>query len=60
MSKKHFEALARAFAGSKPSKKGAAMSQWRKDVEAIADVCQSQNGMFRRGTFLEACGYESE
>ncbi len=38
MSKKHFEALAHAFAGSKPSKKGAAMSQWRKDVEAIADV----------------------
>ena len=60
MSKKHFEALARALANSKPAKKGAAMDQWRRDVEAIADVCQSQNGMFRRETFLDACGYESE
>jgi hypothetical protein len=57
MSRKHFKLLAEALKASRPSSiQPYSLDQWRKDVEAIADVCQYSNPRFRRQTFKEACG----
>jgi hypothetical protein len=55
MSKKHFEQLARALARNKPDSDSPAYLQWQRDVEAVADVCQQNNGLFNRSRFLTAC-----
>lgn len=69
MSKKHYIKLAACLNQTKPirddSRKGVEVmlyaqsaTQWQKDVEAVADVCASDNGNFNRARFLAACGLE--
>lgn len=53
MSKKHCENLALALEVVKPGKKGARLSQWQEDVEAVAAVCASENSRFDYTKFLE-------
>lgn len=55
MSKKHFIQLARALAQSKPASDSPMYPQWLADVDAVADVCQQNNGLFNRSRFLAAC-----
>lgn len=57
MTKKQFEKLARALLNSKPAK-GAILYQWKDDVEAVANVCASENSRFDYNKFLKACGVE--
>ena len=57
MSKKHFHALALAFAYRRPEPHWDAnkRTQWSLDVASVADVCQQANPRFDRERFLEAC-----
>lgn len=63
MTKKHFEALARAMRNCRPVGLGggdimhAQMYQWRLAVLNVADFCQDQNANFDKEKFLEKCGY---
>ena len=43
MSKKHFIALAKALNRQMPSEDSREYSQWKRDVEAVADVCSAMN-----------------
>ena len=63
MTKKHFNALAIALAHVRPEMQcdgrnydtGKAEG-WLEAVNAVADVCQSQNPRFVRSRFVDACG----
>lgn len=64
MSKKHFIALARKLHEAKPEAAQvmltqAEITQWRRDVKAVADVCSDSNPAFDYHRFLDACGYQS-
>lgn len=54
MSKKHFIALADALRGVRPllPESNAAVIQWARDVDAIADVCARSNPAFKRDRFI--------
>ena len=63
MTKKHFKALAERLKQNEPEKfEGvglgvtASYMQWRRDCQAVADVCSSANILFDHDRFLEACG----
>jgi hypothetical protein len=56
MSKKHFMALAKALKREMPNEDGKEKNQWRRDVEAVADVCSAMNSAFDYNTFRLACG----
>ena len=64
MTRKHFIALANALAMSKPTGVGvqcdAELRQWGRDVEAVADACNSMNYRFCYSTFYSACSYDPE
>ena len=65
MSKKHFIALAQALANSRPYRvlntvlatdgQVAHFCQWQRDVQAIAEVCESSNPHFDWHRFIDAC-----
>ena len=55
MSKKHFIALAKALNRQMPSEDSREYSQWKRDVEAVADVCSAMNPAFEYNTFRNAC-----
>jgi hypothetical protein len=63
MSKKHFIALASAFATRRAeivaSYKGkeqvTRLDEWKANVEAVAGVCRAENAAFDLGRFLTAC-----
>ena len=57
MTKKHFVALAKAFASVKPDPYlGAGIwSQWKRDVSVVSSACAEQNTRFDRTRFLKAC-----
>lgn len=69
MTRKHFNELAAELKHVKPDSKyceydsdnpsfaGCAWMQWKKDCEAIADVCRRFHPAFDRERFLKACGY---
>lgn len=68
MTKKHFVAIAEAFANSKPVDVDGAsetagyhwrLYQWGKDVLAMASVLATTNPNFNRQPFLNACGMEN-
>lgn len=58
MTRKHFEALARALASTHPT--GLELNaterwqQWNNDRKAIADACAAFNGNFDRARFMRA------
>src|ERR1700730_9038679 len=65
MSKKHFISLAQAFKYNRPNlplgtygklRLSERCKQWNWDVESVASVCVSHNGMFNRSRFITACG----
>lgn len=61
MTRKHFEALARALSKTRPPTNRLdgnreALRLWTEMVSEVASVCASTNSNFRRSTFLEACG----
>ncbi len=66
MTKKHFIAFAKALSWTRPSilgasdnpLHGAALDQWRDDVEAIIETCQQFNHHFDTDRFKHACGVE--
>jgi len=55
MSKKHFIALADSLRDSRPETHWDLnkATQWRKDVNAIADFCRSHNPRFNRDRWLD-------
>ncbi len=60
MTRKHFRAIADAL---REGAKACAdhwdankRLQWNLDVQAMADACRRFNGMFKRDTFIDACG----
>lgn len=56
MQKRHFEALARMLAQSKPidAKPGSLdYEQWTVDVSAVADACAQFNPLFDRERFFD-------
>lgn len=55
MTKKHFRAIAQALNNIKPKAPNAERAAWMDCVNALADVCQSQNERFRRSQFINAC-----
>lgn len=57
MTKKHFRALAKALHEVKTSlvNEGEETHTWDRLINAVADVCYSQNPRFRREQFLYAC-----
>lgn len=60
MTRKHFQLIASALEASRPPVNAHAhYNQWKRDVEAMADVCAGQNGLFNRAKFLTACGVQS-
>ena len=60
MTKRHFEAIAAALKGSKPTDTApdSWVVQWRADVRAIASVLLAHNPRFD-ARFYAACGYET-
>ena len=63
LTKKHFEALARALKSVKPLKPSgpkdplcAAWLQWLDSVDVIVGVCKEFNSKFDAARFFEACG----
>lgn len=67
MSKKHFIALAKQLNRTMPqvdntadkSLSEGALYQWKRDVEAVVDVCSAMNPQFEYNTFRRACGVTS-
>jgi len=62
MTRKHFNALAIALAYIRPETQvegrnydAGKAEGWGEAVEAVADVCQSQNRQFDRDRFVTAC-----
>lgn len=57
MTRKHFTALARALAASRPigTPHPDLLAQWHDDCDAVAKVCASFNPGFDRARFLAAC-----
>ncbi len=68
MTRKHFNAIAKALAFTRPtaagrqkvSKRSKQWQQWARDVKALADICDASNDSFDRGQFYHACGLEDE
>lgn len=61
LTKMHFEAIAETLKESKPDLTWLAeFDQWKRDCNAMADVCYAFNPAFSRSRFLEACGVETE
>ena len=61
MTKKHFNALAAALAGSKPiPENNTPVSSWMNCCVAVADVCAQSKPNFDRSRFYEACGIRFE
>lgn len=60
MTKKHFEALAKALQREKPVSKAGAdvFMQWQEDLRAVAQVCLSFNSRFSVTKFYAAVGLE--
>lgn len=60
MTRKHFQELANQLRQVKPQPgpdEVDKLTQWRRDVEAIADACNQLNNSFNRDRFLGACDY---
>lgn len=57
ISKKDFQKIAEALHQTKVAPNGhlAAMAQWRKDVEQIADALSNLNPRFKMDRFLSVC-----
>ena len=55
MTKKDYQAIARAFHSSRIVDTGAEDDQWREDVGAIADVLSADSPRFDRECFVTAC-----
>jgi hypothetical protein len=53
MSKKHFEALARALAKIRPA--NGEKITWEEVIRAVANVCIEFNPRFNMDRFLDAC-----
>lgn len=58
MSRKHFIAIAEAFAHSKPAPGTPEYRQWEQDVRNVANAVRQFNNAFKFQTFLNACGVE--
>lgn len=62
MSRKHYQAMAEAlknerqYIDSTDAPRSPRLSQWSRDVQAVADVFAADNGRFDRGRFERACG----
>jgi hypothetical protein len=60
MTRKHFEAIAKALAERKPSGlDNNKMVQWKHDVETLIPVFKVFNPSFNPSRFKEACGYDN-
>ena len=56
MSKKHFRDLAIELHAARPDEDQPTMhAQWRRCVDAVADVCAIHNFRFDREKFITAC-----
>jgi hypothetical protein len=60
MTRKHFKAMAEAFASIKPNVSADGLPVWRTAVQNMADLCKKDNPNFDRLRFLDACGYNGE
>jgi hypothetical protein len=59
MTTKHFVALARALADTRPPWTAQVeLAQWIEDVKAVSEVCQKSNERFDKGRFVFACNGE--
>ena len=65
MSKKHYEALAKALRNTRPtvsdcgnSRNPPAIAQWERTRDAIITVCEASNPAFNRARFIKACAGE--
>lgn len=62
MSRKQYQAMAEAlkserqYIDSTDGTRSPRLSQWSRDVQAVADVFASDNGRFDRQRFYAACG----
>lgn len=57
MTKKHFEAIAAAFAASRPyNNSHNVIVQWMTDLYTMAIVCHQANPAFKRDVFFSAAG----
>ena len=52
MTKKNFIALAETMQRTRPDNTAPSFAQWKDDVQALADFCQSQNPQFDRERWL--------
>jgi hypothetical protein len=58
MTRRHFKALAEALASSRPrSTEPELLSQWKRDVRAITEVCFDSNNAFDGDKFRMACHF---
>lgn len=55
MTRKHFTAIAKALATTRPSGDAKRVAQWLRDVEAMANTCAETNPRFDRVRFVDAC-----
>lgn len=60
MNKRHFIAIAKMFAVTRPVKGihihyNESLAQWTVDIQHIADVCEMFDPQFNRSRFIEAC-----
>lgn len=55
MTKKHFEALARALQSSRPPANSPDSSQWHRDVRCVGQALAEFNKRFDYTRFLNAC-----
>lgn len=58
MTRKHFNAIAKAFADSKPDKESHEYAQWEKDVRAVANSVSQFNQSFDFLRFIQSCGID--